>query len=141
MYRDGYADPYLFLALETHWEEDFHHQLFHFIESHVIMSCPTYDSWNSLNPKGFKYTLQHLEEPTDALQGLLESGAFINLYATSFPKEDRAMTFVASLDSEYESNFESSVMQSKLKLLSTGIRKAFGYQKSDVTFLWEQYLK
>ena len=141
LYRDENADPYLFLALEENWEADFQHQLFHIIESYVIMNCPTYDSWNSLNPKNFKYTLQVLEEPTDALQPFLESGAFINLYATSFPKEDRAMTFISALEEGNESIFESKVMQSKLKLLSTGIRKAFGYQKSDMVFLWEQYLK
>ena len=141
LYRDENADPCLFLALEENWEADFHHQLFHLIESYVIMNCPTYDSWNSLNPKNFQYTLQFLEEPTDALQPFLDSGVFINLYATSFPKEDRAMTFISALESGNESTFDVKVMQSKLKLLSTGIRKAFGYQKSDMTFLWEQYLK
>ena len=140
LYRDANADPYLFLALEEDWEGDFHHQLFHIIESYVIMSCPDYDGWNSLNPKDFRYTLQYLEDPTDALQPFLESGAFINLYATSFPKEDRAMTFISALEDGNEDTFASKVMQSKLKLLSSGIRKAFGYQKIDSTFLWEQYL-
>ena len=141
LYRDANADPYLFLALGEDWAADFHHQLFHIIESFVIMSCPAYDSWNSLNPKDFQYTLRYLDEPTDALQGFLESGSFVNLYATSFPKEDRAMTFVAALEGDTESLFQSKVMQSKLKLLSTGIRTAFGYKKSDMTFLWEQYLQ
>ena len=141
LYRDANADPYIFLALEEDWEADFHHQLFHVIESYVIMSCPTLDSWNSLNPKKFQYTLQHMDEATDALQAFLEDGSFVNLYATSFPKEDRAMTFISALETGNESIFESKVMQSKLKLLSTGIRKAFGYQKSTQTFLWEQYLK
>lgn len=141
LYRDANADPYIYLALTEDWESDFHHQLFHVIESYVIMSCPTLDSWNSLNPKGFKYTLQHLTESTDALEPFLEDGSFINLYATSYPKEDRAMTFITALESGNESIFENKVMHSKLKLLSTGIRKAFGYQKKEISFLWEQYLK
>ena len=141
LYRDANADPYLFLALGEDWAADFHHQLFHIIESFVIMSCPTYDSWNSLNSKDFQYTLRYLEEPTDALQGFLESGSFVNLYATSFPKEDRAMTFVAALEAGNEDLFQSKVMQSKLKLLSSGIRTAFGYKKSETAFLWEQYLQ
>ena len=141
LYRDAEADPYIFVALEEDWETDFQHQLFHVLESYVIITCSAFDSWNSLNPKSFKYTHQFMEEATDALQPVLESGAFINLYATSFPKEDRAMTFITALESGNESFFEAKVMQSKLKLLSTGIRKAFGYRKSDVTFLWEQYLK
>ena len=141
LYRDAEADPYIFVALEEDWETDFQHQLFHVLESYVIITCSAFDSWNSLNPKSFKYTHQFMEEATDALQPVLESGAFINLYATSFPKEDRAMTFITALESGNESFFESKVMQSKLKLLSTGLRKAFGYRKSDMTFLWEQYLK
>ena len=141
LYRDAEADPHIFVALEEDWEIDFQHQLFHVIESYVIITCSSFDSWNSLNPKSFKYTLQFMEEATDALQPVLEAGAFINLYATSYPKEDRAMTFITALESGNESWFENKVMQSKLKLLSTGIRKAFGYRKSDMTFLWEQYLK
>lgn len=141
LYRDQAADPYIYLPVTEDWESDFQHQLFHVIESYVIMSCPTYDSWNSLNPKGFQYALRYNVESSDALQPLVESGAFVNLYATSFPKEDRAMTMMAALASDNEGCFESKVMQSKLQLLCTGIRKAFGYQKSNQVFLWEQYLK
>ena len=140
LHLDAAADPHLFVTLDENWQTDLHHQLFHVMETHVLTTSPTYDSWSTLNPKNFHYTLQYLEEATDALQGVLESGAFVNLYATSFPKEDRAMTMLAALEPGNEALFESRVMQSKLKLLCSGIRTAFGYKKSPEVFLWEQYL-
>ena len=141
LYRDAAAAPYLFVVQADNWQEDLHHQLFHVMETHILTTCPTYDSWSSLNPKGFQYTLRYMDEPSDLLRSMLEEGAFVNLYATSFPKEDRAMTMLAALEPENESVFESRFMQSKLKLLCSGIRTAFGYKKSPEIFLWEQYLK
>jgi hypothetical protein len=40
-----------------------------------------------------------------------------------------------------ESFFESEIMQKKLRQLCLGIRKAFGLEKSNESFFWEQYLK
>lgn len=141
LYRNAVAEPTLFVVPADNWQEDLHHQLFHVMETHILTTCPTYDSWSSLNPKGFQYTLRYMDEPTDLLRSMLEEGAFVNLYATSFPKEDRAMTMLAALEPENEAVFESRFMQSKLKLLCSGIRIAFGYKKSPEVFLWEQYLK
>ena len=141
LHLDNNVDPYIFVTLEDNWQTDFKHQLFHVIETHVLTTSSAFDSWSSLNPKGFYYTLRYDGEITDAIQPHLESGAFINLYATGFPKEDRAMTMLAALEPDSEALFQSKVMQSKLKLLCSGIRKAFGYRKSPEVFLWEQYLQ
>ena len=141
LHLDSEADPHLFIALDEDWQADFQHQLFHVIETHVLTTCSAYDSWNSLNPKSFRYTLDYSAEISDALQPVLEEGSFINLYATSFPREDRAMTMLAALEPDNEACFQNPTMQSKLKLLCSGIRKAFGYKKSPEVFLWEQYLK
>ena len=141
LHLDTGADPYIFVTLADNWQTDFQHQLFHVIETHVLTTSSAFDSWTSLNPKSFRYTRNYDGEITEAIQPHLESGAFINLYATSFPKEDRAMTMLAALEPENEDLFQSKVMQSKLKLLCTGIRKTFGYRKSPEVFLWEQYLK
>ena len=141
LHLDAAANPYIFVTLDDNWKTDLKHQLFHVIETHVLTTSSAFDSWTSLNPKSFRYTLNYNGEITEAVQPHLESGAFINLYATSFPKEDRAMTMLAAMEPENESFFQSKVMQSKLKLLSSGIRKVFGYRKSPEVFLWEQYLK
>ena len=141
LHLDQNVKPYIFVTMDDNWQTDFKHQLFHVIETYVLTTSSAFDSWSSLNPKGFNYTLQFSDTVTDAIQPHLESGAFINLYATSFPKEDRAMTMIAALESGNESSFQNKVMQSKLKLLCNGIRKAFGYRKSPEVFLWEQYLK
>ena len=141
LYRDAASAPTLFVTLDSNWHTDLHHQIFHTMETYILTTCPTYDSWSSLNPKGFQYTLRYLEEPTDLIKSMLEEGAFVNLYATSFPKEDRAMTMLAALESGNEAIFQSRFMASKLELLCSGIRTAFGYKKSPEVFLWEQYLK
>ena len=141
LHLDANADPYIFVTLADNWQTDFQHQLFHAIETHVLTTSSAFDGWSSLNPKGFRYTLQYDGEVTDAIQPHLESGAFLSLYATSFPKEDRALTMLAALEPGNEDLFRPKVMQAKLKLLSTGLRKTFGYKKSPEVFLWEQYLK
>ena len=141
LHLDASADPYIFVTMEGDWKTDFTHQLFHVIDTHVLTTSSAYDAWTSLNPKNFQYTLRYGVEPTSVILTYVASGTFVNVHATSFPKEDRAMTMLAALETGNETAFQSRVMQSKLKLLCEGIRDAFGYTKRPEVFLWEQYLK
>lgn len=134
------GSAYVTLAMGESFEQTFHHELFHAIDSYVLTETRAYDFWDDLNPKGFKYDYSYIanqgREDGQYLDG--KNRAFIDLYAMSFPKEDRARIMEYAIMSGNESYFESETMQAKLKTLCDGIREAFGLSG---TYLWEQYLK
>ena len=59
----------------------------------------------------------------------------------SFPKEDRARIMEYAMLPGNEELFRPQLMQAKLKALCDGIREAYGLEKAEETFLWEQYLE
>lgn len=139
---DEDENTYAAVTLGDSMEGNLHHALFHCLESRIISTCNLYDDWNSLNPEGFSYTLHYIIQPQDADQLLRgRNRAFIDLFSMTFPREDRATIMEYAMTPGNEDLFESEIMQAKLSRLCQGIRKAFSLQKSEETFLWEQYLK
>lgn len=130
------------LCPDENLDRNFHHELFFILENRVLGTCSTYDSWNTLNPDGFSYTLDYkaAEELEDSTWIDGENRAFINLRSMSFPREDRAAIMEYAITSGNEACFNSDTMQQKLHKLCTGIRKAFDLEDSEEIFLWEQYL-
>lgn len=120
-----------------------HHELFHLIESYVLIRCTAYDDWEDLNPDGFEYDYDYLTNLNRESMQWLEGSerAFIDHYSMSFPKEDRARIFEYAMATGNESYFESEYMQAKLQQLCFGIRKAFRLTNDPESFRWEQYLK
>ena len=139
-WQDG--DACIGLTLCDTLEQNAYHQLFHIIETRVYASTVTYDDWDKLNPKGFSYDYDYItnldREGGNYLEGA--SRAFIDTYSMSFPREDRARIFEYAMLAGNESWFTSETMQKKLATLCTGIRKAYGLQKSEEILPWEQYL-
>jgi len=117
------------------------HEMSHIIDSRVLTYCRAYDDWNSLNPKGFKYTHDYsVSLSRDFSQWLAgESRAFIDLYATTYPKEDRARIMEYAVADGNEAYFASETMQKKLRMLCLGIREAFALKDAE-DLIWEQYL-
>ncbi len=117
------------------------HEMSHIIDSRVLTYCRAYDDWNSLNPKGFKYTHDYsVSLSRDFSQWLAgESRAFIDLYATTYPKEDRARIMEYAVTAGNEAYFASETMQKKLRMLCLGIREAFALKDAE-GLIWEQYL-
>ena len=127
------------LCPDENLEQNFHHQMFYILENRVLSTCSAYDSWNSLNPAGFSYTLDQEAEIDDRwLQG--DSRAFIDRDAMSFPRVDRARIMEYAMMSGNKAYFESETMQNKLRRLCQGIRDAFDLEDSEESFRWEQYL-
>lgn len=130
------------LCVGENLEQEFHHQLFYLLENRVLSKCSIYDTWNSLNPKGFSYTLDidaaMTAESSQWLEG--DERAFIDQRSMSYPREDRAAIMEYAMMPGNEAFFESDIMQEKLEKLCSGIRKAFGLKNSEEIFLWEQYL-
>lgn len=130
------------LALGGGLEQNLWHGLFHVIETRVYAAAVTYDDWEDLNPKGFRYDYDYIAnlDRTDGQYLENASRAFIDTYSMSFPREDRARIFEYAMAEDRGDYFSSDTMQKKLKTLCTGIRKAYGLQKYEETLPWEQYL-
>lgn len=136
---DGNA--YVVISMQDGLEQALYRELFHVIDSWVMSNCSVYDTWESLNPKGFSYTYSS-ELPQDEVSDLLNgsSRAFVDMESMTYPREDRARVMAMAMTGENEEIFESDIMQKKLALLCKGIRKAFGLRKSPDIFSWEHYL-
>ena len=112
------------------------------IESHVIGNSRDYefDRWNPLNPKEFVYAnVADVEPNPKYLQG--NTRAFVDAEAmTSISEDRRSIIYNAMLENNAEM-FQSDTMQAKLHRICIGIREAYDLQKSEKTYLCEQYLK
>ena len=137
---DGY-DAYIVLAAGHDTEQTLYHELCHLIDTVVLTESTAYDQWDKLNPPGFRYanTLIHTMSADDWRQAGWES--FLDDYSLSYPKEDRARIMEYAMAEGQRERFESPYLQTKLKLLCTGIREAFRLESITEPFLWEQYLQ
>lgn len=136
------AEAYLAITPSTDMAQHIYHELFHIIDSRVLSSCNAYDNWNSLNPKGFSYDSSYASNSSRNQAYLTgENRYFIDLYSTSFPKEDRARIMEYAMLEGRQELFQSDPLQAKLRQICIGIRKAFDLENVPTSFRWEQYLK
>ena len=140
-FRDEQGRAFLVLAKDIKYT--CYHELCHILEDFIQLRTPVFDSWEALNPPGFSYDLDFIKnqerDPKQYLQ--TEDRAFIDTYSMSFPREDRARIMEYAMTEGNEGLFASPILQEKLRLLSRGIREAFGLLNSRKTYAWEQYLK
>lgn len=132
------------LAMESSLEQNFYHEIYHVLESRIYAHSDALDNWDDLNPSGFSYDYNYsdyLDHDTEESYALLSgtTQAFIDLYSMSYPKEDRARILEYAMMPDYSYNFESSIMQDKLRTLCIGIREAYDLPPEE-TFRWEQHL-
>lgn len=129
-------DAYIVLSTREDTEKALYHELCHLMETVVLTRSTAYDRWENLNPEGFRYGNHSLDSPY-----LKEGRAyFIDTYAMTQPKEDRARLFEYAMTSGQEERFRSPNLQRKLEQLSTGIREAFYLEDYPDVLPWEQYL-
>ncbi len=142
-YWDEQGDASIALVLDNIIDMNFYHELFHVIDSRVLSSCTAYDSWNTLNPAGFEYDYDYIANLNRDDYSFLEGDAqaFIDLYAMSYPKEDRARIMEYAMMPDTEFCFVSATMQAKLRQLCIGIRIAFDLEEYPDVLPWERYLK
>ena len=138
---DGF-DAYIVLSTNHDTEYALYHELSHLMETVVLTESTAYDRWNHLNPENFRYDNDYAANRNREDDQWLQPGTgyFIDTYAMSYPKEDRARLFEYAMTSGHEELFQSVNLQRKLRQMCLGIREAFGLEKSADIFLWEQYL-
>ena len=135
------GDMYLMLALDDGLYQSFFPQMMHTIETRVLSVCTAFYAWDDLNPSDFAYDndyIRNLSRRDDwYISG--DSRAFIDTYAMSFAKEDRARILEYAVLPDCGHYFRTETMQNKLRLICDGIRQAFGLEDAQ-TLIWEQYL-
>lgn len=133
-----------FVALEAGDDlyRTFFHEIFHIIDSKVLSTTRVYYHWENHNPEGCEYFLDFTSYLTADVSQYLEdeNRAFIDAYSMCYPREDRARIMEYACTEGNDQYFRSSIMQSKLKTLCEGIRKAFGLEAYREPLIWEQYL-
>lgn len=140
---DAQEDAYVCLIANGDLSQRVHHELFHVIDNRVLSTCSAYDTWNDLNPAGFAYDYNYLLNQSRKDEDLTtgETAAFIDLYAMSFPKEDRARIMEYAMMDGCSDIFAAPILQQKLSQLCQGIRQTFNLDLSGESYLWEQYLQ
>ena len=139
---DG-TDAYVVLAAGESFEKTLYHELYHVMETHILNESIAFDQWERMNPEGFAYDYDYAANARRDGSAYLhsETRSFIDTYSMSFPKEDRARIMEYAMTAGNEALFQSPYMQAKLSQLCLGIREAYDLEKSEETFLWEQYLR
>lgn len=131
------------LAIGDTLGPSFIHALSHVLDTYILNETLSYDDWDSLNPDGFQYDENYSDykkrEDTTWLEG--EDRVFVDAFAMTFAKEDRAQILEYAMQEGNAELFQSETMQNKLLQICKGIRDAFGWKKDERTFPWEQYLE
>jgi len=140
-FMDGF-DAYIVLAAEYDTTYSLYHELSHLMETVILTESTAYDRWELLNPEGFRYDNDYAVNRSRDGQQWLQPGKeyFIDTYAMSYAKEDRARLLEYAMTDGHAERFRSVHLQQKLRQMCLGIRDAFGLKNVPETFLWEQYL-
>ena len=141
-FMDGF-DAYIVLSAGHDTEYALYHELSHLMETVVLTESTAYDRWNNLNPEGFRYDNDYAANRNREDNQWLQPGTayFIDTYAMSYPKEDRARLFEYAMTDGHEELFRSVNLQRKLEQMCLAIRESFDLESTTDVFLWEQYLE
>ncbi len=136
-------DAYIVLAASHDTQYALYHELSHLMETVVLTESVAYDRWDNLNPAGFQYDNDYLLNRDRDGSPWQKPGreSFVDTYAMSYAKEDRARIFEHAMTDGHEALFSSPNLQRKLRQMCIGIREAFELDPAMGPFLWEQYLR
>lgn len=136
------GDCHILVSSQTDAVDAFTQGVAYAIDSHVLGNSRDFDfdRWNPLNPAGFTYANSYDVKPKkEYLEG--NTRAFTDEMAMSYIHEDRCRIFYNAMLEGNADMFKAPTMQAKLRRLCMGIREAYGLQKSENSYAWEQYLQ
>lgn len=87
----SYANAVIVIAVAYPFEETFYHESYHYIERFLFKRGANFSSWNSFNPSDFSYGT--IYKNISYANSFSENAYFVNTYAQTDEKEDRASTF------------------------------------------------
>ena len=138
-YLDG-TDAYVVISTGIYTRQALYHELFHLMETHILVGSTALDRWNELNPADFTYTFGKGDPAVKESYFSPGTRSFVDTYSMTYPREDRARVWENALLPGNRDLFRSEPMQAKLTALCKGVREAYKLTKSEEPFLWEQYL-
>lgn len=129
------------VTLDKDFERNLYHGIYLYMESKILSKTNALYEWYRLNPKKFDYDNSYIInlERTDTTYITGGNRYFVDLFSMSYPKEDRATIFEYACMSDNAEYFQTKVMKEKLNRICKGIRAAYGLNKEETQFLWEQY--
>ena len=132
------GNAYIILPIGADLEQQLLLNLGYIVDVHALGNSPMLDDWESLNPEGVGYSATVEPEKT-WLEG--ENRVFADAQSVVSVADDRARIFWYAVQADNGEMFQSPVMQAKLLLMCQAIRDAWRLERSEETFLWEQYLQ
>lgn len=141
LYWDGFQ-PCIALTIGTDTGRTLSHTLCHLADTVVLNGSSAYDTWEELNPTGFQYDCDYETNLSRNSTAYLQESHryFVDMYAMSFPKEDRARILEYAMAPGNHLLFQGDAMQAKLLRICTGLREAFPLEEYPLPLPWEQYL-
>lgn len=138
----GDGEAYIAIAIGTRVERTLYHAMSHVLDTFIIARSQAYDGWDALNPEGFAYDFNYNRYLSRTESEYLDETdrSFIDSFAMTYPKEDRAMILEYAMLPDNGGYFTSETMQRKLRTICEAIRESFGWEADARVFPWEQYL-
>ena len=130
------------IATAFPFEESFYHESYHYIERYMMEKKKLYfNSWDNLNPPGFKYTENPNPSISYAANGGEDDSYFVNNYAQTAAPEDRASTFEYMMANTKATclNKDKPVWK-KAKLMSQTMDAAIDACSPYTVEYWERFL-
>ena len=121
------ADSYLFVAVTEQAGPSLIRGLTAMIDSRIFSASSAFDTWETLNPEGFRY----------GLDAIPDRAYFADARSVLSAVEDRAGILLTAMESGNRELYGSAVLQAKLRRLSAALREVYSLSG---TLPWEQYL-
>lgn len=127
--------------------EHCYHEISHMIDSKLAFDSTYREDalyselqWASLNPEGFEYAFSYYDVPESFYSDGYDS-YFIDIYARTFPTEDRARVLEYAMSGwTWRFEEESSALRAKLQYYADCIRDAFDTTGWPEVTKWEEAL-
>lgn len=135
----SYSYANISIAVIYPFEESFYHESYHYIERFMFKNGASFENWNSLNPSGFNYGT--ISNDLSYSNTFSESAPFVNNYAQTDDKEDRASTFEYMMASSKASCLNNGqTVWRKAILMSRTMDAVLNSVSPNVVEYWERYL-
>lgn len=135
----SYTYANISIAVKYPLEESFYHESYHYLERYMFKKGANFYTWNSINPEGFSYGTIYNDYSYS--NNFLADAPFVNNYAQTDEKEDRASTFEYMMATSKASCLNNGqTVWKKAILMSRTIDAVFESVSPDVTEYWERFL-
>ena len=137
----SYSYATISIAAVHPFEDSFFHESYHYIERFMFKQGANFASWNSLNPDGFQYSSNTVDNNLSYDYKFSPTAPFVNNYAQTSDAEDRASTFEYMMANSKASCLNrGNTVWKKAKLMADTMDVVLYTVSPTVTEYWERFL-